>query len=178
MRRNPTEIEQRFLSILKKNSRISIIDAASELGVSRMTAKKALDAMVSEGKIRGFTIATDEDLKNLAIVHVETMENFPMEMVSEHYRLIDGTNLAVIYYEDLTRLNDVKILDVKIVTERTIQDKPVRLEHIHCDYCENGLSRNSITFELQGKTYYACCPACERGLRNRAKRLSGDATVS
>ena len=46
MRRNLSELEQRLILLLRRNSRMSIVDIASELGTSRLTAKKAMDSII------------------------------------------------------------------------------------------------------------------------------------
>ncbi len=164
MKRNMTEIEQRLLVILKKDSRRTIVEAAEELGVSRITAKKAFDSLISEGRIKNFTVNISEDMKDLVLVHTKSLKSFPQTLLIESFRLLDGTYLAVLYYENLPRIRDLPIIDVQIATERTINDSAGRLEHLHCDYCDREITGNPIILELRGKTYYACCPNCERDL--------------
>lgn len=172
MKRNVTEIEQRLLVMLKKNSRKSMLDAASELGVSRITAKKAFDSLVADGRIRSFTVTINEDMKDLVLVHARTLEGFPAEQLVESFRLIDGTYIAVMYYENLPKIRDLPILGVQIATDRTINENIGRVENVHCDYCQNELSGTQIVFEMHGKTYYACCPNCERDLKKRREFAS------
>lgn len=173
MKRNISEIEQRMLTILKKNSRKSILDISSELGISRITAKKAFDALVSDGSIRNFTITLNEDMKDLVLVHVRDMSNIPMELVVEYFAMMDGTHVVVLYYENLVRIKNMEILDVKFAASRTINENIGRLENIHCDYCGKEIRESPIVFEIKGKTSYACCPNCERDLRKRREALSG-----
>jgi DNA-binding Lrp family transcriptional regulator len=177
MKRNITEIEQRLILILKKDSRKSILDIAEELGVSRITAKKAFDSLIRIGKIKNFTVTLDEDERDLAIIHVRDLGNLPKDLVIEYFRLIDNTYIVVVYYENLVKLEGLSIIDVKIATVRSINENSGRVEHLHCDYCGEGMSGIPIRVELQGKTYYACCPNCERDLRKRREALAEQGTV-
>lgn len=171
MKRNTSEIEQRLLVLLKKDSRKSILDASRELGISRITAKKALDSLVESGKIKNFTITLSEDLKDLAIVHVKDMKDIPMDLVVEYFSMIDGTYMIVMYYENLVKIKNTEISDVKFAAARTMNESIGRLENIHCDYCGKEIRESPIVFEIQGKTNYACCPNCERDLRKRRETL-------
>lgn len=172
MKRNLTEVQQRLLVILKKDSRKSLSDAAKELGISRITAKKTLDTLIDEGKIRNFTITIDDDLRDMALVHVRSIDGIPVDHLLEYFKIIDGTFLLVMYYEDLVKFEDFPIIDVKIASLRTIGGNPGRLAHIHCDYCGNEIMNNPIIVDMGGKTYYACCPNCERDLKRRKESLA------
>ena len=177
MKRNVTEIERRLIHILKKNSRKSVIDIAKELGVSRITARKVFDSVIQAGKIKKFTIVLNEDEKDLAIVHTKGIENLPNDLVIESFRLIDSTYIVVMYYENLTKIEGIPIISVKIATSRTVSESTGRAEHFHCDYCGKEMGGIPIEVESQGKTYYACCPNCERDLRKRKGDLA-DKTIT
>lgn len=172
MKRNISEIEKRMIVLLKKDSRKSIQDAARELGVSRITAKKAFDALVSEGKIRSFTITLNEDMKDLVLVHTRDMSNIPGEYIVEFFTMIDGSYVVVLYYENLVRIKNTEILDVKFAAARTINENIGRLENIHCDYCDKEIKESPIMLEIRGKTYYACCSNCERDLRKKREIIA------
>ena len=77
MRRNLSELEQRLILLLKRNSRMSIVDIASELGTSRLTAKKALDSIISSGRIKKFTISIADEEKDMVLVYTDNLENIP-----------------------------------------------------------------------------------------------------
>lgn len=172
MKKNITEVEQRLLVLLKKDSRKSILDAAKELGVSRITAKKAFDSLVKEGRIKNFTITLNEDLKDLVIVQVNEMANLPMDLVVEYFSMIDGTFTVVMYYENLVKLKNQQIVDVKFASSRTLNESIGRLVNIHCDYCDKEIKESPIVFEIRGQVNYACCPNCERDLRKRRELIS------
>lgn len=177
MKRNMTEIEQRLVLILKKDSRKSILDIAKELGVSRITAKKAFDSLIRAGKIKNFTIALDEDEKDLVIVHMSNLENLPRDLVVEYFKLIDNTYIVVMYYENLIKIEGLPIIDVKIATVRSINENSGRVEYLHCDYCGEKMNGIPIRVELQGKTYYACCRNCEKDLRKRREMPTDQTTA-
>lgn len=172
MKRNASEVEQRLLLLLRKNSRISILDASRELGVSRITAKKAFDALVDEEKIRNFTITLNEDMKDLVLVHVKDLDNIPLEYIVEQFSLIDGTFIVVLYYENLVRIKNKEIMDVKFASSRTLNVSAGRLVNIHCDYCGKEIKESPILVEIKGRTNYACCPNCERDMKKRREIVS------
>ncbi|WP_376874347.1 Lrp/AsnC family transcriptional regulator [Albirhodobacter sp. R86504] len=57
---SPTD--RRLIAALRENSRASITELAQLANVSRTTAKLRLDTLVTEGRIRRFTIETDTDV--------------------------------------------------------------------------------------------------------------------
>lgn len=167
MERNLTETEQRMISLLRNDSRRNISEIASSLGISRVTAKKTLDALIEDGVIRSFTIKLETDDTNLVLVLMEDLEGVSDELLLEDYELIDGKHLLVLYYEDLPRLRSSKILNVRIVTRKVRGNALSRMEHIHCDLCGKEIPSKPIIVEVNRKVYYACCPTCERGLKRR-----------
>ncbi len=158
------EIDQRIIMMLRKNSRVSVVDIARSLSISRTTAKKALDRIVADGRIRSFTIISGEEEENLALVHIRDTNNFPPGLILERFSLIDGTSLALIYLEDLADLNIDGIIDVKIVKRRERGDAPLRARNLHCDYCHSEIRGIPLTVEYENREYYVCCPNCQRDL--------------
>ncbi len=167
MRRNLSETEQRMITLLKADSRKNISELASSLGISRVTARKTLDSLVDDGVIKNFTITLDNEEENLIIVHLEDRSEVPDDLVLEDYDLIDGTHLVVMYYENLPKLRNVKVLNVRIATHRFSNNPMGRVELVHCDLCGKEIDSQPITVSLNRKLYYACCPTCEKGLRKR-----------
>ncbi len=172
MKRNLSEIEQRMLVILKKNSRKTILEIAGELGISRITAKKTLDRLTSEGQIKNFTITLNEEERDLVLVFIKDIKIIPPDLINESFSLIDGTHIVVMYYDNLLKIKDTPVLDVKIATGRTAYEGVGRLAHIHCDYCGREITGPPIVLEIHGKTSYACCTNCERDLKKRKEILS------
>ena len=169
MRRNLSELEQRLILLLKRNSRMSIVDIARELNTSRLTAKKALDSIKSSGRIKKFTISLADEEKDLVLVYTDNLENVPENFIIERFCLIDGSYMVILYYEDLVKIKKTNIKRVEIATSREVNENMTRAESIHCDYCRKEIEDNPISVEIRGKTYYVCCPNCERDLKKRGE---------
>jgi DNA-binding Lrp family transcriptional regulator len=118
MRRNLSELEQRLILLLKRNSRMSIVDIASELGTSRLTAKKAMDSIISSGRIKKFTISIADEEKDMVLVYTDNLDNIPRNIILERFSLIDGSYMVILYYEDLIKIKKANIKRVEIATSR------------------------------------------------------------
>lgn len=167
MRKNLTELEQRLIMLLKKNSRMTIMDISENLGVSRVTAKKSLDSLLKSGRIKRFTINLDDEERDMVLVHTDDISKIPADLTIERFKLIDNSYIAVLYYEDLVNIKDARITRVEIAVTRELNENLSRIDGIHCDYCGKEIKGKSISVEMAGKTYYACCPNCERDLKKR-----------
>ena len=167
MRKNFSELEQRLIVLLKKNSRMSIIDIAKELNVSRITAKKAMDSLIESGRIKKFTITLDDEEKDMVLVYTDNISGIPENLMVEHFKLIDNSYIAVLYYEDLMKIDSTNIKKVEVAKSRKLNENLTRMESIHCDYCQSEIKEKPIIVEMSGKTYYVCCPNCERDLKKR-----------
>ncbi|MGC8515147.1 MAG: TRASH domain-containing protein [Thermoplasmata archaeon] len=167
MKKNMAEIEQRMLSILKVDSRKSIVEIAKELEITRITAKKVFESLIQGGRIRTFTITTEDDERDLVLLHVSSLDSIPQELIVEAFSLVDQTFEVVMYYENLLKVRNIKIFDVKIAFSRTVNMSSGRKYDIHCDYCGAIISSSPISLTHGGRTYYACCPNCENDLRRR-----------
>lgn len=167
MNRNLSDLEQRLLAILREDSRKSISDIAVELDISRTTAKKAMDSLLDSGRIRAFTVQMNDDEKDLVLLHIDDPGPVPNRYILEDFELIDGTHIVVIHYENLVKLDGLRIIDVKIAKRKLGGESPGRAMHIHCDLCGNDIHNEPILVKTKGKTYYACCPGCESTLRKR-----------
>ena len=171
MRRNLSELEQKIILLLKRNSRMSIVDMASELGTSRITAKKALDSIISSGRIKKFTISLADEEKDMVLLYTDSLENIPGNVVLERFSLIDGSYMVILYYEDLIKIKKTNIKRVEIATSRESYENMKRVENIRCDYCGKEIKNNPISVEIRGKTYYLCCPNCERDIKKRGEMI-------
>ena len=169
MRRNLSELEQRLILLLRRNSRMSIVDIASELGTSRLTAKKAMDSIISSGRIKKFTISIADEEKDMVLIYTDNLDNIPGNIILERFSLIDGTYMVILYYEDLIKIKGANIKRVEIATSRESYENMNRAENLHCDYCRKEIKDNPISVEIRGKTYYVCCPNCERDLKKRGE---------
>jgi len=171
VRRNITDIEQRLIVLLKRNSRITITEISKELGVSRITAKKALDTLTRSGRIKRFTVTLEDENREMVLVRTDDASRIPSEYVIERFKLIDGSFINVLFYEDLLSIKDAHINGVDIAVSREQNENVFRMEGIHCDYCGNEIKGKPIMVEIGGKTYYACCPNCERDLKKRRELM-------
>ena len=171
MRRNLSELEQKIILLLKRNSRMSIVDMASELGTSRITAKKALDSIISSGRIKKFTISLADEEKDMVLLYTDSLENIPGNLILERFSLIDGSYMVILYYEDLIKIKKTNIKRVEIATSRELYENMNRVENIRCDYCGKEIKNNPISVEIRGKTYYLCCPNCERDIKKRGEMI-------
>jgi DNA-binding Lrp family transcriptional regulator len=171
VRRNITDIEQRLIVLLKRNSRITITEISKELGVSRITAKKALDTLTRSGRIKRFTVTLEDENREMVLVRTDDASRIPSEYVIERFKLIDGSFISVLFYEDLLSIKDAHINGVDIAVSREQNENVFRMEGIHCDYCGNEIKGKPIMVEIGGKTYYACCPNCERDLKKRRELM-------
>ena len=113
--------------MLKRNSRMSIVEIASELGTSRLTAKKALDSIISSGRIKKFTISLADEEKDMVLIYTDNLDNIPGNIILERFSLIDGTYMVILYYEDLIKIKGANIKRVEIATSRE------SYENIHND---------------------------------------------
>jgi Transcriptional regulators len=171
VRRNITDIEQRLIVLLKRNSRITITEISKELGVSRITAKKALDTLTRSGRIKRFTVTLEDENREMVLVRTDDASRIPSEYVIERFKLIDGSFISVLFYEDLLSIKDAHINGVDIAVSREQNENVFRMEGLHCDYCGNEIKGKPIMVEIGGKTYYACCPNCERDLKKRRELM-------
>ena len=78
---------------------------------------------------------------------------------------------AYFFYEDLLSIKDAHIKGVDIAVSREQNENMFRMEGIHCDYCCNETKGKPIIVDVGGKTYYACCPNCERDLKKRRELM-------
>ena len=148
---------------------MSIVEIAIELGTSRLTAKKALDSIISSGRIKKFTISLADEEKDMVLVYTDNLENIPGNIILERFSLIDGSYMVILYYEDLIKIKKANIKRVEIATSRELYENMNRAENLHCDYCRKEIKDNPISVEIRGKTYYVCCPNCERDLKKRGE---------
>ena len=143
-----TEIDQRLIFILKSNSRMPLSDIARELGISRITAKRRIDELVDSGVISGFTLKLSIEDENLAIVHFGKDVKLPSDLLLEDYELMDGSHMSVLHYEDIPKIGDIEIRDLKIVKRRKFFDTNIMLLHVHCDYRGKLITGSPIRVKL------------------------------
>ena len=75
------QINQRILELIRENARMSYSDIGKAVGISRVSAKKRMDAMEESGVIRGYRAVIDEEKVLEGIRYTNDIEVIP-----EHYR--------------------------------------------------------------------------------------------
>jgi DNA-binding Lrp family transcriptional regulator len=81
--------DRRLIAALRDNARASVTELAHLAGVSRTTVKTRVDALVSEGRIKRFTIETDADHHDMvrAITMIE-LQGSMSRTVTRNLRMI------------------------------------------------------------------------------------------
>ena len=127
---------------------MSLSDIARELGISRITAKRRIDELVDSGVISGFTLKLSIEDENLAMVHFGKDVKLSSDLLLEDYELMDGSHLSVLHYEDIPKIGDIEIRDLKIVKRMKFFDTNIRLLHVHCDYRGKLITGSPIRVKL------------------------------
>ena len=127
---------------------MSLSDIARELGISRITAKRRIDELVDSGVISGFTLKLSIEDENLAMVHFGKDVKLPFDLLLEDYELMDGSHMSVLHYEDIPKIGDIEIRDLKIVKRRKFFDTNIRLSHVHRDYRGKLITGSPIRVKL------------------------------
>jgi DNA-binding Lrp family transcriptional regulator len=80
---NPDDIDQRILTLLQQDSRISNVDLADRVGLSPSSCWRRVKALEESGIIRQYTVALDDEKQGLgfgAIVHVHLTRHDPDQL--------------------------------------------------------------------------------------------------
>ena len=67
-------IEQKLISLLRRNARASISDLAIELGVSRATVRARIKQLIDDGDILGFSVVLKGDRFELPVRGITLIE--------------------------------------------------------------------------------------------------------
>jgi DNA-binding Lrp family transcriptional regulator len=78
------ELDERILSILKKNSRTPFVEIAGKIGLTEGAVRSRVNRLLREGAIKKFTIEAKGEIK--AIVLVATSTNIPTTTVADKIR--------------------------------------------------------------------------------------------
>ncbi|MDX1820394.1 MAG: Lrp/AsnC family transcriptional regulator [Paracoccaceae bacterium] len=79
----PDDIDQRILTLLQQDSRISNVDLADRVGLSPSSCWRRVKALEESGIIRQYTVALDDEKQGLgfgAIVHVHLTRHDPDQL--------------------------------------------------------------------------------------------------
>ena len=80
---SPDDIDQRILTLLQQDSRISNVDLADRVGLSPSSCWRRVKALEESGIIRQYTVALDDEKQGLgfgAIVHVHLTRHDPDQL--------------------------------------------------------------------------------------------------
>ena len=90
-----TPADRALIAALRGNSRMSVTELAQVAGVSRTTAATRLDALVTSGWIRRFTIETDTDTEGTvrAITLIELEGSLSRKVIRALQRLPEVSTL-------------------------------------------------------------------------------------
>ena len=159
------ELELRAITLLSEDSRLSVSDLASKLGVSKATASRLIKSLRSKGV--KFTVNIPQSYPRAYIIS-RRMQG------KECYRLIDGRYMIIVGAGDFNELvkliNGIKGKDaVYIVLEQC--SKAMRtlaaIPKLVCDYCGGPINGSPIQYKRGRRVYYLCCKTCLRELKKK-----------
>lgn len=78
------ELDEKILSILKKNGRTPFVEIADRIGLTEGAVRSRVSRLVEDGVIKRFTIEAQGEIK--AIVMVATSTNVPTTLVADRIR--------------------------------------------------------------------------------------------
>jgi DNA-binding Lrp family transcriptional regulator len=129
------EIDAKLLSLLKQNSRATLGEIATQLGISKTAVKKRLERLVQQGVIKRFTIeySLTDEVKVLILVKVMPGHNVPevaekiynMKMAESIYEVTGDYDIAVI-----ARLPNINIVNDLIDRIRSVEGVATTNTHI------------------------------------------------
>ena len=91
------QINQRILELIRENARMSYSDIGKAVGISRVSAKKRMDAMEKAGVIRGYHTVIDEEKTRGGLRYIIDIEAIPEEYAAVVKTLTADKELEQIY---------------------------------------------------------------------------------
>jgi DNA-binding Lrp family transcriptional regulator len=129
------EVDAKLLSLLKQNSRATLGEIATQLGISKTAVKKRLERLVQQGVIKRFTIeySLTDEVKVLILVKVMPGHNVPevaekiynMKMAESIYEVTGDYDIAVI-----ARLPNINMVNDLIDRIRSVEGVATTNTHI------------------------------------------------
>lgn len=129
------EIDAKLLSLLKQNSRATLGEIATQLGISKTAVRKRLERLVQQGVIKRFTIeySLTDEVKVLILVKVMPGHNVPevaekiynMKMAESIYEVTGDYDIAVI-----ARLPNINMVNDLIDRIRSVEGVATTNTHI------------------------------------------------
>lgn len=183
-----------LLRMLQEDSRTSYSEIASELNISRPTAKSRIKRLQSNGIIRKFTIIVDRDaiVQNIIVLMQMKAEDLEeaakslrgLDEVLEVYEVMGEHNIAckavVQSMEELRCLIEevnkakVKDLSASIVLKTLKEEHETRVGpeigvSLECEYCGKPIFASPYKFKAHNVEHYFCCPICLKSYRKKIK---------
>ncbi|ABW02080.1 TRASH domain-containing protein [Caldivirga maquilingensis] len=166
------ELELRALELLSEDSRLSVSELASRLGVSKATASRLIKSL--RGKGVRFTVNITQGYPRAYVVARRRGEG-------ECYRLVDGKYMIVLTagdFNSLTKLiSEVKGKEAVYIVLGQCSDTSElsTMPRLVCDYCGGPINGSPITYRRGRRVYYLCCKTCLRELKKRLSMRRHDA---
>lgn len=129
------EIDMRLLSILKQNSRATLGEIASQLGISKTAVKKRIERLLEIGIIKRFTLeySLTDEVKVLILVKILPGHNVPsvaekifeLRMAENIYEVTGDYDIVVI-----ARLPNINMVNDLIDKIRSVDGVATTNTHI------------------------------------------------
>jgi DNA-binding Lrp family transcriptional regulator len=84
------EIDERIISILKENSRMTYVDIGGTVGLSEGAVRNRIQALVNSGVIRKFTIEVTPSMRVRALTMISVTPSIPTLEITEEVERLGG----------------------------------------------------------------------------------------
>jgi DNA-binding Lrp family transcriptional regulator len=84
------EIDERIISLLKVNSRMTYVDIGNEVGLSEGAVRNRIQSLVASGVIRRFTVEVTPSMGVRALVMISVIPSVPTLEISEQVEKLPG----------------------------------------------------------------------------------------
>ena len=180
------EVDSKILRILLDNSRASISEISSDLGLSRPTIRRRIRSLEERGIIKRFTIEIDDKILGGKLFVIALDSNKPEEAAKKLEEIGSVTDIFITTGTPnivaVVRISSMEELDILTKTLADINpsfDVKIAFGHIHrpltfeklaklglvtllCDYCSKKITGEPLTYTAHNRKYYFCCPTCLR----------------
>ncbi|MGC8608791.1 MAG: TRASH domain-containing protein, partial [Thermoplasmata archaeon] len=158
--------ESRVLRALIEDSRRTNEEIGSETGLGRNTVSSIINGLIERGIIKNFTVNLREDDDEIvAIATVKRIDSSIKNDILEIYDLTNGDFMIVLPESYLRK--KFQYTDLKIGIRHSIKSDAEKRLKLYCDYCGKEMVGEPIEIKWKKKTFYACCPNCEKDLKRK-----------
>ena len=84
------EIDERIISLLKENSRMTYVEIGNKIGLSEGTVRNRVQSLVNSGVIRQFTVEVTPSMNVRALVMISVTPNVPTLAISKEVQKLTG----------------------------------------------------------------------------------------